>query len=325
MFCWVYPGSGNLRSDEVSGCRPRRWLLPRGAWTHSHHVSSYGRLRTLLMSRSFEKGWRPVMLVRVFVLATGLIVMANAEASAANSPLAVEPQADDAQGQLFTPKQTSAPGDKPDPAQPLAKPAATGAELVPGGNPLWAIPIARLTATRDQPLFAPSRRPPPVAPAAAPVPPPVVQATKPPEPETPQLTLLGTVAGSGGRIGLFIDSASKAVVRLKYGESHKGWILRDVRPRQVELAKDLDNTVLDLPKPEATTGPARVPQAPAFAAASSPPGTAPLPVNTSASIGAVPSATPVGAPGMPPLKYSPPPALINPFPQPELRRQELRP
>src|SRR5438045_3679915 len=43
------------------------------------------------------------------------------------------------------------------------------------GNPLWTIPLASLTATRERPIFTPSRRPPPpvqpiaVTPAPAPI------------------------------------------------------------------------------------------------------------------------------------------------------------
>ena len=261
------------------------------------------------------------MSLRVRLLLVGVLLVAGGvRAFAANSPMSGATQSADPRGDLFVTKQVSAPVDKTAPVSSAAVPAVTGGELVPGANPLWAIPIARLTATRDQPLFAPSRRPAPVVQVTAPPPPPPPAPLKPPEPETPQLTLLGTVAGSGGRIGLFIDSASKAVVRLKYGENHNGWVLRDVRPHQVELAKNLDSAVLDMPKPGATAAPARVPQAPTFAAAPSP-----LPNNPATTTGRMPTPTPIGSPGMPPLTYNPPPTLVNPFPQPELRRQESRP
>lgn len=286
----------------------------------SIHALSCERLRTLVMSRFFHRGWRSAMSLRARLVVAGLVMVAGGpQAPAANSPMSDATQSADQRGDLFVAKPVAAPVDKMSPVPSAAVPAATGGELVPGANPLWAIPIARLTATREQPLFAPSRRPPPVAQVAAPPPPPPPAPLKPPEPETPQLTLLGTVAGSGGRIGLFIDSASKAVVRLKYGENHNGWVLRDVRPHQVELAKNLDSAVLDMPKPEATAAPARVPEAPTFAAATSPP-----PINPATTTGRMPTPAPIGSPGMPPLKYNPPPALVNPFPQPELRRQEPR-
>src|SRR5881396_2769728 len=63
----------------------------------------------------------------------------------------------------------------------------------PSGNPLWAIPLSALTATRERPLFLPSRRAP--APAVANTP--VVAAPPPPspaQPEQPPLTLVGAIA-----------------------------------------------------------------------------------------------------------------------------------
>ena len=46
-------------------------------------------------------------------------------------------------------------------------------------NPLWAIPLDSLTATRERPLFSVSRRPPPAPVAAAA---PIVEAPPPPPP-----------------------------------------------------------------------------------------------------------------------------------------------
>ncbi|MGZ6195911.1 MAG: hypothetical protein ACXWML_11870, partial [Candidatus Binataceae bacterium] len=73
------------------------------------------------------------------------------------------------------------------PGQPVARPSE------PSANPLWAIPLSRLSATRDRPLFRPSRRapaPPAAAPAAALTPP----APPAAEPERPSLTLVGAIA-----------------------------------------------------------------------------------------------------------------------------------
>src|SRR5205085_1277730 len=61
----------------------------------------------------------------------------------------------------------------------------------PSGNPLWAIPLSALTATRERPLFLPSRRAPAPAvagrPIVAPPPPPpgVPRAASPPPPPPP--------------------------------------------------------------------------------------------------------------------------------------------
>ena len=119
------------------------------------------------------------------------------------------------------------------------------AEQATTGNPLWAIPLKDLSATRDRPIFSPSRRPPPPAVAAAPYIPP--RPAKPSEPDRPQLSLVGTVAGDREGFGIFLDRASNAVLRLKTGEEHKGWVLREVRSREIVLEKGDKTATLALP------------------------------------------------------------------------------
>lgn len=120
-----------------------------------------------------------------------------------------------------------------------------------GGNPLRGTPIERLAATRERPIFSPSRRPPPIVAAAPYVPP-----RSPAKPASPQLTLLGTVLGSAedtrtasaaDGIGVFLDEANNAVVRLKTGDYHNGWLLRSVQGREATLQKDRETVVLALP------------------------------------------------------------------------------
>jgi general secretion pathway protein N len=248
--------------------------------------------------------------MRVLALLIGLMLIGHAEALAANTPLTVDAQTvDPGGGDLFASKPADAAAvAKPALPRPAADMTAPTTEQVTSGNPLWAIPLARLTATREQPLFAPSRRPLPVAELARPAPAPVAPPPKPPEPEKPQLSLLGTVAGTGERVGLFLDSTSKAVLRLKTGENHQGWTLRDVRPRQVELAKGLDTTVLDLPPPDLKPGPAA--PAPPPAALVPPPA---LPVSTAKAPGVLPTLTGTGAQRAP--QPAQPPAYVNPFMQ----------
>src|SRR3954467_6929548 len=43
---------------------------------------------------------------------------------------------------------------------------AAGAPVQPMGNPLWGISLNALTATRERPIFSPSRRPPAPTPPA---------------------------------------------------------------------------------------------------------------------------------------------------------------
>jgi general secretion pathway protein N len=116
------------------------------------------------------------------------------------------------------------------------------------GNPLWAIPLNTLTATRGRPIFSPSRRPPPPAIVAAPYVPPPVAAT-PAEPDRPQLMLVGTVTGDTEAFGIFLDQSVSKIVRLKLGDLHSGWILRQVRGREVMLQRNDEIIFLALPPP----------------------------------------------------------------------------
>jgi general secretion pathway protein N len=68
----------------------------------------------------------------------------------------------------------------------------------------------------------------------------------------PPLSLLGAIVGDKDGIGIFIDETTKAMVRLRTGESHQGWTLRSVQKREVVLQSDRQTAVLELP-----TGPNR--------------------------------------------------------------------
>jgi len=139
------------------------------------------------------------------------------------------------------------------PQPPPAAPART-----PSANPLWEIPLASLSNTRERPIFSPSRRPPPPAvaaspPAREPPPPP-----KPPRAERPQLSLVGTVGGDQESFGIFVDPTTKAALRLKIGEDYQGWKLRSVQGREVTLERDAQTAILSLPQPgTAVAGPLR--------------------------------------------------------------------
>jgi len=124
----------------------------------------------------------------------------------------------------------------------------------PAGNPLWALPLEQLSITRERPVFSPSRRPPPpkptptyVAPVAVP------QPVKPPEPERPAVSLIGTVIGSHVRIGVFRETATRNVFRVRVGEDHQGWVLRLVKAREVTLVKGAEQTLVLEPSPGEAT------------------------------------------------------------------------
>jgi hypothetical protein len=116
----------------------------------------------------------------------------------------------------------------------------------PRGNPLWAISLESLTATRERPLLLPGRRrpaPPPVSVAAPPASPPPPSAP----PERVRLALIGAVAAASEGIAVFFDEATKHVIRLRTGESHAGWILRSVQGREVTIEKGRERMQLALP------------------------------------------------------------------------------
>jgi hypothetical protein len=127
-------------------------------------------------------------------------------------------------------------------------------ERTPSANPLWAIPLATLSNTRERPIFSSSRRPPPPAVASVSVAKtPATQPPKPPTVERPQLSLVGTIAGSDESFGIFVDQTTKTALRLKLGENYQGWKLRSVQGREVTLERDQQTTILSLPQPGAGT------------------------------------------------------------------------
>jgi hypothetical protein len=135
------------------------------------------------------------------------------------------------------------------PPRRIAAQTAGATPPAPAGNPLWALPLEQLSMTRERPIFSPSRRPPPPAPPTYVAPVAVRQPIKPPEPERPAVSLLGTIIGTDDQIGVFLDTTHN-VVRLRVGEVHRGWALRLVKAREVTLAKDGEQAVvLELPPP----------------------------------------------------------------------------
>ena len=171
-------------------------------------------------------------------LAAGVVMFGGSDARAATS--AVE----------LNPFEKSIDQGVVDPA-PAPRPARSGdMERPPTGNPLWAVPLRSLSATRERPIFSPSRRPPAPAIVAAPYTPPArPPAPKPVEPDHPLLSLVGTIVGGGGGIGVFVDQATKSVVRLRTGQGHDGWILRTVQGRDATFDKDRQTAKLSLPAP----------------------------------------------------------------------------
>jgi general secretion pathway protein N len=121
------------------------------------------------------------------------------------------------------------------------------------GNPLWALPLSALTATRDRPLFSASRRPPIVAlPIAAP--PQKQEALAPPPPERPLFMLIGTIVsrkasvGPSASLAIVQNLATQAMSGIRVGEEESGWRLRSVSARSIMVEKGPEAFSLELPR-----------------------------------------------------------------------------
>jgi hypothetical protein len=151
------------------------------------------------------------------------------------------PAADPVQGSGMLPIESVPAANRPQ--------TQAGREREPRGNPLWAIPLRSLTATRERPLFTPSRRPAQPTVAGGPL----VEGSPPPPPagpDRPQLTLVGAISGETEGIAIFLEQNTRDIVRLRTGESHpSGWTLRSVKGREAALVKDEETVILALPAP----------------------------------------------------------------------------
>ena len=111
------------------------------------------------------------------------------------------------------------------------------------GNPLWAIPLASLSPTRERPIFSASRRAPPTIQSSA-------NSASAPLSTRPALALVGAIAGETEGIAIFLDQTTKGTIRLKTGEDHLGWTLRQVKGREAILQKELKTAIFTIPNPK---------------------------------------------------------------------------
>ena len=165
--------------------------------------------------------------IRVIRLSGAFLVIAYALASSTSNP--IDARAD------FRP-----------PTRPAPSPNARSRS----GNPLWAIPLSALTATRERPLFSASRRPPVVAgPIVAP-PPQRQEDPAPPPPEQPSFTLVGTIVSPKASLAVLQGSNPDAISRLRVGEENDGWRVRGIDLRSIVVEKGAQSVKLDLPRPD---------------------------------------------------------------------------
>jgi general secretion pathway protein N len=92
--------------------------------------------------------------------------------------------------------------------------------------------VQSLVATRDFPLFSPSRQPlkKPEMQVQAPVV--AVERISP-----PKVDLVGVIIRGDGGVALFADNTTKSLLRLNVGESYNGWKLVSVVGRRVTLQR----------------------------------------------------------------------------------------
>ena len=127
-------------------------------------------------------------------------------------------------------------------AEPIVARVARDASALPQpgqGNPLWAIPLESLRETRDRPLFSATRRPPPPVVAEAPKVSAPVAASPPAAPEKPQVTLVGVVHGLRLDLVVLVDETDKSLVRLRVGQSVRGWTVHGLDARAATLEKEI--------------------------------------------------------------------------------------
>lgn len=214
-------------------------------------------------------------------LAATIVLLGGGNATFSANP----PSALDNPPSGLVPDVSIGPGD-------LVPQRAIGRERAPSGNPLWAIPLSALSATRERPIFRPSRR----APAPAVVGQPRVEQPAPvgpSRPERPQLTLVGAVIGEAEGIAVFLDT-NNTVIRLRTGQDYSGWVLNILKAREATLQKDYETAVFTLPIPNPEGAPAAGEPLPAGSPAAAPDGAIVIPSAPGEFAPFVPRKTPKG-------------------------------
>jgi hypothetical protein len=110
----------------------------------------------------------------------------------------------------------------------VLSPAAVPAP--PPVSPVAALSLERFSATRERPLFSPTRRPPPAPPA------PVVSPPSPPAP--PKIALLGTVMDAGEARALVKLEGTDKMLRLRIGDNIGGWKVTEIETRTLVVSRE---------------------------------------------------------------------------------------
>ena len=103
-----------------------------------------------------------------------------------------------------------------------------------------------LEATRQRPLFAPTRRPPPREAASAPA----EAAAAPDAPvPAPNLELRGVIVGHDRRVAIVKHPQDAKTTDLSIGDRIDGWVVMAIQPRTIVLHRDFRSVALDMPEP----------------------------------------------------------------------------
>lgn len=113
----------------------------------------------------------------------------------------------------------------------LATEAKPQKDVHPGTAPVSPLAaqqsLDQLSATRERPLFSPTRRPP--------APPPIIVPAAPPPPPPPDVALLGVVIdGDDARAFVRVGQEAK-IVRVRIGDDIGGWKVGQIESRQLVL------------------------------------------------------------------------------------------
>jgi hypothetical protein len=113
---------------------------------------------------------------------------------------------------------------------------AIGAELpASSGNPIADLRLDRLSETRDRPVFAPSRRPPP-PPALPAVAAHVERAPQAVPVSPPGVALFGIVVGEQGARAFIATGAAGQIIGVRPGDDVAGWTVSAITQRNLVLS-----------------------------------------------------------------------------------------
>jgi hypothetical protein len=117
----------------------------------------------------------------------------------------------------------------------LALAPLAGAQTKPAAvldNPVAALSLDQLSATRERPLFSPSRRAP--NPPVVFVPPPPLQ----PPAAPPNLQLYGTIINADEALAIVFSSSTNRAARVRVGDEIGGWRVDKIEERKVVISLD---------------------------------------------------------------------------------------